>query len=80
MRATMIGVATLLCVPLTAWAQSSVPVEKPPSDTGGVIHPPPHVDPGINAPRPAIGGHSVDPMPVVPPAGTPGGKPDVVPK
>lgn len=43
----------------------------------GVLTPPAAVDPGITQapPRPATGT-----MPVIPPPGTPGGKPGVVPK
>lgn len=43
--------------------------------TSGVIHPEESVDPGMQKTPPATGT-----MPVVPPPGTPGGKPDVVPK
>ena len=45
--------------------------------SGGVIHPPTDVDPGITQPAPEIGPHST---PVIPPPGTPGGNPDVKPK
>jgi hypothetical protein len=45
--------------------------------SGGVIHPPANVDPGLTQPAPDIGPHS---MPVIPPPGTPGGNPDVKPK
>jgi hypothetical protein len=44
--------------------------------TGGVLHPP-NVDPGINIKPPADAPQS---MPVVPPPGSPGGNPNVVPK
>lgn len=42
----------------------------------GTLQPPP-VDPGINAPLPA---HGQGTMPVIPPPGSPGGDPHVVPK
>jgi len=42
----------------------------------GTVHPP-IVDPGINAPIPS---HSQGSMPVIPPPGTPGGNPAIVPK
>jgi hypothetical protein len=42
----------------------------------GTLHPP-TVDPGISAPMPS---HSQGSMPVIPPPGTPGGNPSVVPK
>ena len=57
------------------------PAPPSPSGTGsqdtGVIRPPAHVDPGITkaAPNP-----QEFPTPVVPPPGTPGGNPQVVPK
>jgi hypothetical protein len=43
---------------------------------GGVVHPP-NVDPGINIKPPADAPQS---MPIVPPPGSPGGNPNVVPK
>jgi hypothetical protein len=44
--------------------------------SGGVITPPADVDPQMKrAPS-----HSGDPMPVIPPPGTPGGDPSVKPK
>jgi hypothetical protein len=45
--------------------------------SGGVIHPPANVDPGLTQPAPDLGPHST---PVIPPPGTPGGNPDVKPK
>jgi hypothetical protein len=45
--------------------------------SGGVIHPPANIDPGLTQPAPDLGPHS---MPVIPPPGTPGGNPDVKPK
>jgi len=45
--------------------------------SGGVIHPPSGVDPGIKQDPPAIGSHST---PVIPPPGSPGGKSGVNPK
>ena len=44
--------------------------------SGGVITPPADVDPQMKR-APA---HSADPMPVIPPPGTPGGDPSVKPK
>jgi hypothetical protein len=43
--------------------------------TDGVICPPEHVDPDIKAPTPPDG-----PMPVIPPLGSRGGDPSIVPK
>jgi hypothetical protein len=45
------------------------------SRSNGVICPPAGIDPGISAPPP---GRSV--MPVIPPPGSPGGDPNIVPK
>ena len=45
------------------------------SRSKGVICPPAGIDPGISAP--AVGGGV---MPVIPPPGTPGGDPNIVPK
>ena len=45
--------------------------------SGGVIHPPANIDPGLTKPAPDLGPHS---MPVIPPPGTPGGNPDIKPK
>jgi hypothetical protein len=45
--------------------------------SGGVIHPPADIDPGLAQPVPDLGPHS---MPVIPPPGTPGGNPDIKPK
>ena len=45
--------------------------------SGGVIHPPRGVDPGIRQVPPAIGSQST---PVIPPPGSPGGKGGVNPK
>jgi hypothetical protein len=46
------------------------------AESGGVIHPPGNVDPGIRIPPPPTG----DKMPVVPAPGSPGGDPTVKPK
>ncbi len=43
----------------------------------GVLHPPMNVDPGIKLPTPAP---QKFPMPVIPPPGTKGNQPNVVPK
>lgn len=45
------------------------------AQSSGVICPPKHVDPEIQAPTPPAG-----PMPVIPPPGSPGGDPKVQPK
>jgi hypothetical protein len=45
------------------------------AESGGVICPPPAVDPAIKAPTPDTGK-----MPVIPPPGTPGGDQSVQPK
>ena len=47
------------------------------SQSGGVIHPPANLDPGLAQPAPDLGPHS---MPVIPPPGTPGGNPDIKPR
>jgi len=47
------------------------------SRSGGVIQPPPTVDPGMRQAPPSPGPQS---MPVIPPPGTPGGDPTVKPK
>jgi hypothetical protein len=47
------------------------------NQSGGVIHPPANIDPGLRKPAPDLGPHS---MPVIPPPGTPGGNPDIKPK
>jgi len=58
------------------------PNETGPSDRftaapdSGVIKPPPGEDPGLRKPPPANGGT----IKVIPPPGTPGNQPDVVPK
>jgi len=58
------------------------PVSPPPaagtgSQQSGVIRPPTGVDPGMTKPAPDAKDF---PMPVVPPPGTPGGNPRVLPK
>ena len=45
--------------------------------SGGVVHPPAAIDAAIAHQTPSAGRHST---PVVPPPGTPGGDPDVIPK
>ena len=45
--------------------------------SGGVIHPPNGVDPGITQAPPAIGSKST---PIIPPPGTPGSKSRITPK
>ena len=56
---------------------SSGPLSDKLDRSGGVIHPPSGVDPKIHKSPPPTGPSS---MPVIPPPGTPGGKPDVEPK
>jgi hypothetical protein len=57
-----------------AWAQQR------PDATGasnsGVVKPPPDQDPGLRKPPPANGST----IKVIPPPGTPGNRPDIVPK
>jgi hypothetical protein len=53
----------------------SVPLSDRLSESRGIICPPAGIDPGIAAP-PAGGGRT----PVIPPPGTPGGDPSIVPK
>jgi hypothetical protein len=45
--------------------------------SGGVIKPPAHVDPGLTKTPPQ---HGAEATPVIPPPGTPGGKPGAAPK
>src|SRR4051794_15563605 len=47
------------------------------SRSGGVIRPPADVDPAMKTPAPSTGPNS---MPVVPPPGTQGNKPEIQPK
>ena len=56
---------------------STEPLSEKLDRSGGVIHPPSGVDPGIKQDPPAIGSHST---PVIPPPGSPGGKSGVNPK
>jgi hypothetical protein len=52
----------------------------PPDEGGvhtGIIHPPASIDPGMTKPSP---NPEAFPTPVVPPPGTPGGNPQVIPK
>ena len=56
---------------------STEPLSEKLDRSGGVIHPPSGVDPGISQAPPAIGSQST---PVIPPPGSPGGKPGVNPK
>jgi hypothetical protein len=53
------------------------PAGTPPQAGSGVIQPPGNVDPGIQATVPNPRPNST---PVIPPPGTPGGNPNVVPK
>ena len=45
--------------------------------SGGIIHPPGDVDPGMTQAPPAVSSQST---PVIPPPGSPGGKPGINPK
>jgi hypothetical protein len=56
---------------------STAPLSEKLGRSGGVIHPPSDVDPAIKQEPPAIGSQST---PIIPPPGTPGGKPGVNPK
>ena len=56
---------------------STEPLSEKLDRSGGVIHPPTGVDPGISQAPPEIGSQST---PVIPPPGTPGGKSGVNPK
>ena len=56
--------------------QQIVPPSDPTARSKGVIPAPSGIDPGISAPAP----HADGIMPVIPPPGTPGGNPQVVPK
>ena len=55
---------------------SSEPLGDKLDRTGGVIRPPAGIDPGLTQSPPASGSS----MPVIPPPGTPGGKPEANPK
>jgi hypothetical protein len=73
--------ATLLGMPVAAWAQKSPDAPVPGSrftaaPEGGVIKPPAVEDPGLRKPPPADGST----IKVIPPPGTPGGAQNVVPK
>ena len=57
--------------------QQIVPPADPAARANGVIPVPTDIDPGIRAPRP---GGATGAMPVIPPPGTPGGDPHVIPK
>ena len=57
--------------------QQIVPHADPSARANGIITPPPDVDPGMRAHNP---GHATGIMPVIPPPGTPGGPPGIVPK
>ena len=67
--------------PLPPKTEPTGPTVMPPAGTGdmprGVIRPPATVDPGITRGTPNAGNY---PTPVVPPPGSPGGNPQVVPK
>jgi hypothetical protein len=56
---------------------SGAPLGERLSRSQGTIKPPANVDPGMATPAPDPGPRS---MPVIPPPGTPGGNPSVVPK
>ena len=58
-------------------AGSSEPLGDKLDRSGGVIRPPSGVDPGLTRAPPQSGSSS---MPVIPPPGTPGGKPEAEPK
>ena len=57
--------------------QQIVPPANPAARANGVIPAPTGVDPGIRVHRPS---DATSTMPVIPPPGTPGGNPQVIPK
>jgi hypothetical protein len=62
-------------------AQQVVPAPGTGPNAGtSVIRPPAGIDPGINKARPETDAPETFPMPVVPPPGSPGGNPNVVPR
>ncbi len=62
-------------------SQQGVPAPNGGSNTGmPVIRPPAGIDPGINKALPDNGAPETFPTPVLPPPGSPGGNPNVVPK
>ena len=56
---------------------STEPLSEKLDRQGGVLRPPAGVDREMTQPPPAIGSHS---MPVIPPPGTPDGKPEINPR
>jgi hypothetical protein len=60
----------------SATAESSGNLSERLDRSGGVLAPPKNVDPAMPVVTPRAGGN----MPVIPPPGTPGGNPNVVPK
>ena len=61
--------------PAGTTGQAREPLADKLARSGGVLCPPPGVDPEIRAPTPGAGN-----TPVIPPPGSPGGNPDVRPK
>jgi hypothetical protein len=61
--------------PGTTTGQAREPLGDKLAKSGGVLCPPPGVDPEIRAPTPDAGN-----TPVIPPPGTPGGNPNLQPK
>ena len=56
---------------------STEPLSNKLDRSGGIIHPPGDVDPGMTQAPPAVSSQST---PVIPPPGSPGGKPGINPK
>jgi len=56
---------------------SAEPLSNKLDRSGGIIHPPGDVDPGMTQAPPAVSSQST---PVIPPPGSPGGKPGINPK
>ena len=63
-------------VPEASGSSSSEPLGDKLDRSSGVIKPPRGIDPGLTQAPPGSGSS----MPVIPPPGTPGGKPEVNPK
>ncbi len=80
MRARAIKQCLAVAIIGLAAAITPARAQKSPDETGasnsGVVKPPPGEDPGLRKPPPANGST----IKVIPPPGTPGNRPDIVPK